>query len=57
MQISALLNTHAWPTRNVDARKADQLALNDRLLRLENNRQQLQDTLSNVIWIVMGDTT
>jgi len=45
-QISALLSTHAWQTRMDDARVADQRALNDQLLHLENNRQRLMDTLN-----------
>jgi hypothetical protein len=37
-----------------DARVADQRALNDQLLHLENNRQRLMDTLSESIKLVTG---
>lgn len=45
-QISPLLDTRAWQAKNDEAQTADQQALNDRLHKLENNRQWLKDALS-----------
>ncbi|KIM82420.1 hypothetical protein PILCRDRAFT_461876 [Piloderma croceum F 1598] len=45
-QISALLDIHAWQKKNVNARTADQRALNERLLHLETNQQRLMEALT-----------
>jgi hypothetical protein len=48
-KISALVNIHAWQARNDDARAADQLELNERLIHLEANQQLLVQTLSQLM--------
>ena len=45
-QISTLVDVIAWQTRNDDARAADQRVLDEMLFCLENNEQQLKETLS-----------
>lgn len=44
-QIAALLDIREWQMRNDGAKKIDQQALDARLLQLENNHQQLMETL------------